>query len=108
LIGLLKDPEKLGKFIDVTKSLLGHSQPSYIGNINRLNESSENNPASLSPSSNSAANIPSEEKLQRLGVAIDTLEKSDPMLVDHLEKLAKIAVENPRQFLQLISMIDVF
>ncbi len=108
LIGLLKDPDKLGKFIDVTKNLLGQNvQPSYVGNVNRLSDST----ASLSPSNNgaaSASNVSAEEKLKRLGAAIDTLEKADPELIPHLEKLAKVATENPRQFLQLISMIDVF
>jgi hypothetical protein len=105
-IGLLKDPDKLGKFIDVTKNLLGQSsQPSYIGNVHRLQET-----PSLSPSTNgaaSASNLSAEEKLTRLGAAIDALEKADPDLVPHLEKLAKVATENPRQFSQLITMLDV-
>jgi hypothetical protein len=108
VIGLLKDPDKLGKFIEVTRSLFAQPQPSYVGNVHRLSDGTENKAASLSPSSNSSAELSAEEKLTRLGKAIDTLEAADPGLVEHLEKLAKIAVENPRQFSQLISMIDVF
>jgi hypothetical protein len=105
ITGLLQDPERLEKLITLGRSLLGQPvQPAYVGNVERLNSSQlpgEINP-SLSPSP-----IDAEARLNRLGVAIDTLEKNDPQVIEHLEKLAKISVENPRQFIQLISMLDV-
>lgn len=114
--GLLQQPEKLEKLIEVGHRLLGGSmQPAYLGNVNRIVAPNEpiqqNNNPSLSPSNN----IPvveteeqKEKKLIRLGTALDTLEKADPSIVDHLEKLAVIAATKPEQFKGLIGMLDLY
>lgn len=108
ITGLLQDPDKLEKLINLGRSLLGSPQPGYtIGNVQRMPDNNSNSgSASLSPSTQSLVVNP-EEKLKRLGEAIDTLEKNDPLLIEHLEKLAKISRDQPRQFLQLTSMLDV-
>jgi hypothetical protein len=47
-----------------------------------------------------------EQRQQRAATAIDVLEKNDPKLVSHLEKLANIATENPALFKTFITMLD--
>lgn len=116
--GILTDPERLEKMIGIVKNLITPSQAlpaPHIGNVNVL---SGQDSASLSPSNFQPMNqqqqttqtqsMSEEQKLQRLALAIDTLEKFDSDLVPHLEKLAKIAATNPAQFKTLISMLDVF
>lgn len=115
ITGILQEPDKLEKLIGTFKGLFGIGQtlPAQIGNINILDSG---NPF-LSPSSTAGMTTPQQqqqppaneqEKLSRLAVAIDTLEKFDSDLVPHLEKLAKIASTNPVQFKTLIGMLDVF
>lgn len=121
ITGLLQDPDKLGKLINLGKSLLGQPvQPAYVGNVNKLTENAGNGGSSspsLSPSSKPAeAAAPAEQinqdeynaRVERLGVAINTLEQSDPRIVEHLEKLATIAVNKPDQFKILTGMLDAF
>lgn len=117
ITGLLQDPDKLEKLIGLGKSLLGQSvQPAYVGQVNRIAQGNSGAP-SLSPSQQQqpAAPVKQEyneeeqaQKLQRLGIAIDTLEKADPAIVDHLEKLAAIAANKPDTFKQLIGMLDLY
>ncbi len=110
ITGLLQDPDKLEKLINLGRSLLGSPQPSYtLGNVSRAGgDTGQQGGPSLSPSNITPEKIADpEDRLNRLGVAIDTLEKQDPLLVEHMEKLAKISTDSPRQFLQLISMLDV-
>lgn len=118
ITGILSDPEKLEKTIGVVQRLLGmNSQPVYgqIGNVNILDSTAN---SSLSPSfiptsptmqqQQQQQPMNEQEKLTRLAAAIDTLEKCDTELIPHLEKLAKIASQNPAQFKTLIGMLDVF
>jgi hypothetical protein len=43
---------------------------------------------------------------QRLGKAIDQLERADPKIIDHLEKLAALSVKNPMLFNLLLTQLD--
>lgn len=111
--GLLQDPDKLEKLIQVGHRLLGgNMQAGYVGNVNKI--VAPGTAPSLSPSNNSqtvSSVIPDDEKdkqLVRLGTALDTLEKNDPQIVEHLEKLAAIAVTKPEQFKVLIGMLDLY
>jgi hypothetical protein len=110
ITGLLSDPDKLGKLIDLGKSLLGQPvQPAYVGNVSRAHEMT-----SLSPSSNAGpvnvtnVNVSEEQRIHRLGIAIDTLEKNDPLILEHLEKLASMASNKPDQFKMLVGMLDMY
>jgi hypothetical protein len=47
-----------------------------------------------------------EAKLQRLGNAIDRLEKRDPDLVENLEKLADLAEKNPQMYKMAIMQLN--
>lgn len=94
----LKDPEKLGRLIQMTREILSPYQPGMVGNVYRT-----------IPATNQSAmgnDQTSEQKLERLSAAIDVLEKHDSHLVDHLEKLAKVAINNPPSFKVMLSMLD--
>jgi hypothetical protein len=47
-----------------------------------------------------------EAMAQRLGKAIDQLERADPKIIDHLEKLAALSVKNPMLFNLLLTQLD--
>lgn len=111
IVGMLKEPSRLNEFIAAlanAKSLLGigPAAPAYVGNINRAGQIL-NQVTAAAPAPVQNLSLTEEQKLQRLGNAIDTLEKNDPQIVDHLEKLASMAVNNPSQFKNLLSMLDI-
>lgn len=99
VVDLLKDPAQLGQLINIGRSLLGMPVQQYgapgIGTTRIGTDAIV--PEVVSESQ--------EDKLTRLGNAIDTLEQSDPALVDHLEKLAKMAKENPDHFKSILSFL---
>lgn len=93
----LKNPEKMMGLVNVfnqIKSTLT-MQPQPMGAIGNLG----------SQPTPTGAPVTDEEKLNRLAVAIDKLEKADPDLVEHLEKLAAMSESNPQQFNWLIKML---
>jgi len=51
--------------------------------------------------------MPSENDLVRLQNAINILEQRDPKLVEHLEKLAKLAQDEPMLFKSVIGKLDI-
>ncbi len=108
VIGLLQNPDKLEKIINLGKTIFApQDQSAFVGaNVHRIGTAiGNNNPsASLSPSSQPL----DEAQLKRLYTAVEVLTNCDPKAVEHLEKLASIATQQPRQFTQLISMLDVF
>ncbi len=92
LMDAIKNPEQLMNLINVGRVLMGmEPKLAAVGSLP------------------GAAAVPGEQDqeqlLQRLGNAIDTLQKADPQLVEHLETLAKIAAENPQKFRSLLSML---
>lgn len=119
ITGLLQDPDKLEKLITLGRSLLGQPvQPAYVGNVNKLAGPGNGSNPSLSPSSQQPAAVApmesqytpedQQERVERLAVAVDTLEKADPAILEHLEKLASMAANKPDQFKMLVSMIDIY
>jgi hypothetical protein len=112
---LFNDPDKFEKTLGVIKQLM-QPQPTAIGNVNMIDAGN----ASLSPSSiqpmqtnTTQQNAPvkkelNQEELTRLYTAIETLQANDRDIVQHMEKLAQIAVNSPAQFKTLIGMLDVF
>lgn len=108
-MGLLKDPGKLEQLINTGKSLLG-MQPTqgHLGNVNRLGQSSlPGEDPGQAPGGKLSQPVNEEETLTRLGNAIDMLQKNDPDIVLHLEKLAKMSEGNNGQFKKLINMLDL-
>lgn len=47
-----------------------------------------------------------EKKIERLQAAVNILEKNDPKIIEHLEKLADMSQNNPGQFQFLISALE--
>jgi hypothetical protein len=99
LVDALKNPEQLMNLINAGKMLLGfpvQQQPPVhaIGNVNSAT-AAQSQPQEYS-----------EELILRLQTAVSTLEKNDPKLVEHLEKLAAMSENDKGTFSFLISMLD--
>jgi hypothetical protein len=103
IIGAIQNPEQPNLLVDLLKGVLNVpvSKPA-IGNVRTTSAI-----AGLETGNANASVKERGDKLQRLGDAIDILEKHDEKLVEHLEALAKIAVNNPQKFQRLIAMIDM-
>lgn len=96
VMDMLKRPDELAQLVNIGRAALGLP----IQNI----------PASIGSLPSPAIVMGHEQKekdLERLGNAIDVLEKNDARLVDHLEKLAKMSTDNPEQFRATVSMLDL-
>lgn len=87
LMGWLNNPEKLGMVVGAFRQLVGGGSPAPVvaGNVPQQTISGIN-------TNNSTGGITQDDetKLQRLSVALDKLEKKDPKLIEHLEKLATL------------------
>ena len=112
LIGMLQEPRKLNEFIGALSGNKlppasvpspGHypispaiNYPQTVAGVSRIGQAAPVN------------NLTSENSLQRIGDAIEAIGKHDERIVEHLEKLAKIARENPQQFKTLLILLDGF
>lgn len=85
--GFLTEPDKLLQLIEVGKSLLG------IGTRNRQ--------AAM-------AGIPEQANADTISKAVALLSQADPNFAEHIQKLAKLATEQPALFKQLIKMLENF
>lgn len=97
-IGMLEEPEKLLSFVGAIKGLLDmaspvEAAPAAMGAVT---------PKILSPGELTQSE---EERYRRLAKALDTLEKRDPKIVEHLEKLSVISENKPDTFNMLITML---
>lgn len=99
VIGVIRDPNRLLQWMEIIKGIFNPNNqsaqqktlpPVAIGNVMNTPITEEEK----------------EKQADRLLIAIDALEKADPKIVDHLEKLASIATKNPGQFKFLLSMLD--
>lgn len=110
IIGVLKDPNKLEKYITMGKNFFGVSTPEYVGNVNRLGQIGDPGQAGhQAPVTNlSQSSGDNEEQfLIRVGNALDILKAHDPQIADHLEKLASMAKNNPGKFQSMLSMLNL-
>lgn len=102
LMDAIKNPNKLMELVNTFKMITGigmNQQPMQaIGNINPQQTNTMEN-----ETTQQTGNI--EERLQRLSNAIDILEKADPQLVEHLEKLAAMSQNDPGMFKFLLSRL---
>lgn len=93
LIGMLHEPRKLNEFISAFTGRVSpgsyFAPPSRVGSL----------PETTQP-------LTSNESLERIGSAIEVIAKVDPKIVDHLEKLAEVAQQNPHKFKNLVAMIE--
>lgn len=95
IMGWLNDPQKLQMAVGAFKMLFG----SNAGGTLPM-------PAPQGVAGFSGTPKNQEEALQRLAAVIDRLEKKDPQIVEHLEKLADIAERKPDTFKFLISNLN--
>lgn len=99
VMGWLQDPAKLGMVVGAFRQFMG--LPPLMGAPGQavsgfgVTHDGDGGP------------VPAEQKLARLAGALDDLEKSDLLLVEHLEKLAKLAKSDPLMFKAVISKLDV-
>jgi len=93
LMGLLEDPEKIVTIINGVRSFTpGRSfAPAAMGSVQPKRMGAQD-----------------PEKMNRLAMAIDRLERCDPNIVETLEKLANLAETNPAMYKQGLSMISAF
>jgi hypothetical protein len=117
IIGLLQDPDKLEKLINIGKALLTPQQPQFVGNVTRFTgtnaftDNSEQMRDTMQPNIGAAPQQPtqySQEDLTRLSKALDILGTYDAKAIEHLEKLASIAQKTPDQFLTLTTLLDAY
>lgn len=95
VMGWLKDPEQLSTIAGIVRMFTGRGAPAEM-------------PAAMGSVEPGAGMGDEEQKLQRLGNALNALEKADPDIVSHLEKLADIAQKKPKTFDMLIGNLDAF
>lgn len=95
-MNLLKEPAQLAQMIDIGRAILG-MRPLY----NNMQQSYQSLPA------NTIGNVNAIDTGERIGKALLTLEKNDPKLVQHLEKLAAMSEKNLQGFQSLLSMLDM-
>lgn len=120
-VGLLGDPDKLLAAINglpnLFNSIAGIFQsPQAPQVIGRMIENYMQPAAQVAPHTfdnngpvsgvNNNNIMSAEEQNQILANALDQLEKADPKIVSHLDKLAKLSVSNPQLFNMLISQVD--
>ena len=102
VIGLLNEPAKLQQVVEPIKELVS------IGRM-LLGMPEMNTPAAM----NGVKKIgqvneqPDPALVMRLGQAINTLEQHDEKIVEHLEKLAQVAVTDAVKFKGLLAMLDL-
>lgn len=106
-IDLLKNPSDLAQLVNIGRGLLGMNvQPfQQIGNSSPIRAGQGATQGAVQETTQES--VPAGDKLERLAAAIDTLEKEDPNLVDHLEKLATMAKNTPDKFRAIVSMLDL-
>lgn len=98
IMGWLENPEKLGIIAGVVRTLMGGNPIQPMGALPAPVQTI----SGLEPQNQTEM----EDSLTRVSKSLDTLEKYDPQLVVHLEKLAKLASTDPITFKFIISKLD--
>lgn len=94
VMGMLEEPEKLGQFLGAIRGFMSGTPVAAIGNV-------QEHPGRIITPDES-------HRVDRLAKALDDLEKADPKIVDHLEKLATIGRTQPATFKTLLGMLETF
>lgn len=104
IMGWLKEPDKLATAIGAFQALVKGTgagsiapMPGAVGTIEDRRET---------PSYAIGGQQSDEVRTHRLAMALDQLEKKDPKILDHLEKLASLATNKPDLFKFLITQLD--
>jgi hypothetical protein len=96
IMGWLENPEKLGMIAGAIRTLFGGVPMQPMGGLPMQAISG------LEPQNQTQM----EDNVTRVSKALDILEKYDPQLVVHLEKLAKLASTDTLMFKAVISKLD--
>lgn len=100
---ILQDPEQIKEWVGVlglVKDLFANKQqapPMQLANVG--------NPTIVTDQPEVEKEYSPEDQM-RLITAINQLQKNDPKILDHLEKLAKISTTSPAMFKNLLTMLD--
>lgn len=103
VMGLIRDPEKLMGIIGTVKALFGNAAPPMAYTPQMV---AGVQPAVPGQHIETAIAVDETEDEKRLNAALDTLADTDPEIVDHLEKLAKLAKKKPEMFKMMLSSLD--
>lgn len=108
IMGYVENPNKLQDLFNALKSgqglLTGENMlPANIGNILKLGQ---NEAAAAMPAPGSSVDLSQEQNILRVSAALDILQRNDPKIIEHLEKLAKLSAENPGTFNMAIKMLE--
>lgn len=106
LIGAIRDPGKP----NLITSLLGSfgvaiPQTPTVRQVGALAKQATQ-PEETNASNENPPDFTDEATLIRIGSAVETMARHDPRIVDHLEKLAQIANENPKKFRGLVQILE--
>lgn len=108
LMGYLKEPEKLATIIGAFRGMVpappitqGPPVPMAIGN-----HSPGQQPGHLVTQPGLSMGDDQEKMAQRVAIALDRLERQDPHILVHLEKLADLAEQKPGLFKLLLTQLD--
>jgi len=99
IMGWLSDPVKLGQVAGAVRQMIGG-----VGSVQPLPIGAT--PVQTISGFGAATEQDNETKLARLSAALDELEKRDPKLIEHLEKLAHLAKTDKLLFTAVISKLD--
>ncbi len=107
IMGWLNDPVKLGQVAGAIRTMIGGSGGAQLAGTGSMQVL----PASATPVQTisgvgSATEEDTDVKMQKLTLALDKLGRKDPKLIEHLEKLAKLAETDQLLFTAVISKID--
>lgn len=104
IMGWLSNPEKLGMVVGAFRQLVG-SVP-VVPVVTGTGDPAQQTMSGVNNNNNGGIGSDDDAKLQRVAAALDQLEQRDPKLIDHLEKLAKLASNDPLIFNAVISKLD--
>lgn len=99
IMGWLTEPEKLGMVVGAFRQLVGMGgalPPAPMQAIAGFNVAKDNAPPG----------VDKEQQLQILAKALDILEKADPKIVEHLDKLATLSQTDPLIFAGVITKVN--
>lgn len=97
--GVMKDPAQLPGLINAIRGIFSGVSPMMaaapvMGTVSRV--------GAPAPS----AVMTEDEEMERLAAAYNTLKRADPVILNHLEKLAAVSISNPQMFALMITSLN--
>lgn len=108
VMGYLQDPAKLAQVAGIVKMFVAGATPlpAAVGTPAAAPAAIQGIGA-VTPGAAAVPVTEDEAKLPRLAAALDVLGAKDPQICEHLEKLAKLAQDDPGLFKAVISKLDL-